>query len=58
MIEGIYIGPAGQFVLVEWGSGPGFMTGGLFYTVEGTYYCEIDSPIEYLLNGFEYLGEL
>jgi hypothetical protein len=58
MKDGLYVGPAGQFVLVVWDDGPYYDTGCTFYTLDGTSYCELDKVIQELINGYEYLGEI
>lgn len=56
--EGIYVGPAGQLVEIEWSSGPGYGHGGYMYSVNGQCYQELTDEVKQLMEGFEFLGEL
>lgn len=61
MTEGVYVGPAGQLLLVEWDDGPGYGHGGVMYTLNGNIFYDIEcgyAPVKQLLEGWEYLGEL
>ena len=58
MKEGFYVGPAGQIVEIHWSDGPGFNTGGLFWTTDGWYSKDLSKEIVELLAGWLYLGEI
>lgn len=61
MKEGVYVGPAGQLLLIEWDDGPGYGHGHQTYTLDDQTFYAIDceyAPLKQLLEGWEYLGEL